>query len=166
MEYERIKKRMFFEGVEIASFSAIYPVTDRQRINAFYEEVAGRALEWFETKLFESEKEKYAADTDPQKRFSHIAMRYSLRFDAVYLEGDILAVKNFAVLKKGEREEICRFCDCQIWRLSEELMIRPCEAIRLFVGKPFRKRKIGSCVICPQSDGVYRLVGSEWTKIE
>lgn len=134
VEYKEIKKREFFEGVEVASFSARYPeISEKDIINSFLSELVSNSLKFFASEICERAKEEYTNDGSEKKRFYFKRYSYVLNIVAREGENDELCVMLEASLCRGRKEEITSF--------SDELIFDPEKQI---LKAPPRKKKIGA----------------------
>ncbi len=125
VEYEEIKKRFFYEGVELASFVGRYPPpVEYPYISEFYGELTKSSFEWFCSELCETLKAEYDKDTDTKKRFRREVCRYQAIF---YLtkEENCLTVKCDVSLKMGKGKILARFSEKHKWDEEGKIMIRP-----------------------------------------
>ena len=111
IEYKEEKKRIFFEGVEVASFLARYPVTkDFDKINAFIFELVTNSLTFFIDTLCERAREEYTNDASETKRFYFKPYRYIL--DIRGEEGDNeLKIALEATLFREKKDKLSDFSD-------------------------------------------------------
>ncbi|MBR2388582.1 MAG: hypothetical protein IKB02_07445 [Clostridia bacterium] len=125
MEHEEIRKRFFYEGVELASFVGRYPSkAEYPNVSDFYGELTKSSFEWFSGELCETLRAKYEADGDSKKRFRQEVCHYEANF---YLtkEETHLAVKCDVSLKVGKKRVLARFSETHLWDSEGKLMIRP-----------------------------------------
>ncbi len=125
VEYEEIKKRFFYEGVELASFVGRYPSgSEYPYISQFYGELTKSSFEWFCGELCETLAAEYEADTDTKKRFKREVCHYEANF---YLskEEKFLTVECDVSLKLGKKNILARFSEQQRWDEEGKIMIRP-----------------------------------------
>ena len=125
MEFEEIRKRFFYEGVELASFVGRYPsAAQYERIGDFYGELVKGSYDWFCTELCETLRGEYEADKDRKKRFSMDVCRYEANF---YLEReeDYLTVRCDVSLRMGKKKLLAKFSEEHRWDNEGKLMIRP-----------------------------------------
>ena len=143
LEYKEEKKRIFFEGVEVASFYSRYPeVAGLDRINSFFSELSGNALEYFLTTLCERAREEYRNDMCEKKRFYFRRYSYVLSICAEKEREGELEVSLTASLCRGKKEEIARFCDSFCIDTSLQLIKAPHKQKKSRLKK--NKQKIGA----------------------
>ncbi len=112
IEYKDEKKRIFFDGVEVASFSARYPsVEGLDAINSFLLTLVSNSLSFFLGALCERAREEYDNDTSDKKRFYFKAYRYTLNIEAEEREENELSVSLDASLCRGKKQELSHFFD-------------------------------------------------------
>ena len=124
-EYKEIRKRFFYEGVELCSFAARIPWSEElAEISGFYRELAENAYTWFCENFCERCRIEYESDTDPDKRFGRKVYRYSLDFSAIEQEGGRLAVRCDVTLKKGKNETVSTHMESHLWDRETQLIVR------------------------------------------
>ena len=123
--YEEIKKRFFYEGVELASFVGIYPSVDEYpHISDFYGELVKRSYEWFCEELCETLKTEYEGNSDSKKRFKCEVCYYQVEFKLTEDEKGIYVSCDVS-FKMGRKKTLARFNEVQYWNEKGERMIRP-----------------------------------------
>ncbi len=133
LEYKEKKKRLFYEGRELASFRASYPVFDEyNKISAFYEEMTEHALEWFCGTFYDGVLEDYKKISNIQERFSYKPFIYRADFFVGQNDGKLLSVKCDVRLFKKSGDELSHFCDAQCFELQSELMLPPSRALKKY----------------------------------
>ena len=122
--YEEIRKRYFYEGVELASFVGRYPLLEGcQHISKFYEELTKSSFAWFCGELCETLKAEYETYKNTKKRFYNEVCRYEVDFSAAE-EKDVISVSCNVTLKKGKKRVLARFSEVQRWDPECQMMIR------------------------------------------
>ena len=112
IEYKEERKRIFHEGVEVASFLACYPMAlGLDKINAFLSMLVSNSLVFFLDSLCKKAKDEYDNDTSDKKRFYFKAYRYSLNIDAEEIGKNELCITLDVFFSRGKREEIERYHD-------------------------------------------------------
>lgn len=131
VEYEEIKKRFFYEGVELASFVGRYPAPSKYpSLSQFYGELTKSSFEWFCTELCETLKAEYEQERElkkilPQgKRFNRDVCHYEAIFNLTS-EEKYLTVRCDVSMRKGKKKILARFSEVQNWDEEGKLMIRP-----------------------------------------
>ena len=122
----KIKKRFFYEGVELALFLAESEgLCEYGEIAEFYREIMQNAYKWFcETKYHEIV-EEYDSCEDERKKFGRV-VRYGY-FMKVRLSDEnekTLTVGCEVFMKNSAGEKIFEFCDEQKWDKALMIMIR------------------------------------------
>lgn len=124
VEYEEIRKRYFYEGVELASFVGRYPAKEKYPdIGKFYEELTKSSYEWFCSELCEALRKKYDANDDEKKRFRCEVCRYEASF-LLTEEESFLSVSCNVTLSRGKKRVLARFFEEQRWNKEGTAMIK------------------------------------------
>lgn len=125
IEYKDEKKRIFFEGVEVASFFAEYPVAEGlDRINSFVSELIESSLSWFGDILCERAREEYKSDESDKKRFYFKPYRYTLKIGAEEGQSELCLTLD-ATLCRGKREELAHFYDTLAFDTEKQIIKAP-----------------------------------------
>ena len=125
MEFEEIRKRFFYEGVELASFVGRYPPhVEYPRVSEFYGELVKDSFEWFSAELCETLRLRYVANADVKKRFRVEVCHYEATF-CLTKEESCLRVKCDVSLKMGKKRVLASFFEEHLWDTEGRLMIKP-----------------------------------------
>ena len=125
LEYKEEKKRIFFEGVEVASFSARYPeISGKEKINSFLLLLVSNSLKFFLDTLCEWSREEYKNDTSDKKRFYFKPYCYTLNIGAEEKE-DELCITLDASLWRGKKEEIAHYHDKFAFDTEKQIIKAP-----------------------------------------
>lgn len=122
----KIKKRFFYEGVELALFLAESEgLCEYGEIAEFYGEIMQNAYKWFCESKYPEIVEEYKSCDDPQKKFGRV-VRYGY-FMKVRLSDEnekTLTVGCEVFMKNSAGEKIVEFHDEQKWDKALMIMIR------------------------------------------
>jgi hypothetical protein len=123
-EYIEKRKRLFFEGVELASFLARYPsFPELDKINEFFERIADNSFEWFCRDFYLRVTQKYESDTDADKRFKTPIYKYKLCSTAEDNEDGYLTISLEVTLMRGKKELIASYNYEFCFDKSSELLV-------------------------------------------
>ena len=126
IEYKEIRKREFFDGVEMASFSARYPeISEKEIISSFLLELVKNTLEFFLVKICENAKEEYANDENNKKRFYFKKYSYILNIMAKENGNNELHVMLEVSLCRGKKEKVTSFSDELIFDYEKQILKAP-----------------------------------------
>ena len=130
-EYIEKKKKLFFEGVELADFYAKYPsFCELETINSFFERLAEGSYAWFCEKFYEKLTKEYTENPDLDKRFKTVAYKYKIIIDMTENNGDILLIKCKVTLTRGRREEVARYEGELYFNKESQLLIPARRALK------------------------------------
>ena len=122
----KIKKRFFYEGVELALFFAESEgLCEYGEIAEFYGEIMQNAYKWFCESKYPEIVEEYKSCDDPQKKFGGV-VKYGY-FMKVRLSDEnekTLTVGCEVFMKNSAGEKIVEFHDEQKWDKALMIMIR------------------------------------------
>ena len=122
----KIKKRFFYEGVELALFLAESEgLCEYGEIAEFYGEIMQNAYKWFCESKYPEIIEEYDSCEDERKKFGGV-VKYTY-FMRVFVSGECekdIAVSCEVCMKKGKEEKIFEFCDTQTWDNELGIMVR------------------------------------------
>ena len=126
IEYKEEKKREFFEGVELASFSASYPETEgKEKINSFFSGIVSNSRSWFLEMLFEHAKREYENDTDEKKRFHFKPYRYSLSIKEIQSTAGEISFELCVRLLRGKKDQLASFSDALVFDTEKQIIKAP-----------------------------------------
>ncbi len=168
-EYKELRKRIFYKGVELASFYAEYPFFfDLQFATDLYEGYAQRCFDWFCEKYYPKILEEYIADTDPRKRFDTLARRYEIKFGVGYFDGELLSIKCEMKLRRGRKEVTAEYRGSQNFDPSQRILISPKSALKR-VCRRVPRSKLSSLkekpIYIDKSKRIFYFDGTEWKNI-
>ena len=116
MSETKIKKRFFYEGVELARFCALCEQIDGcEEINEFYGMLAQNAYTWFCEERYPQIIEEYTTDVDPHKKFGRRMYEYVMLSGICEEDDRSVCVRCEVTFKAGKEETLLTFCDMQRW---------------------------------------------------
>lgn len=169
VEYKKLRKRIFHEGVELASFFAEYPsFDDHLLIGDFYEDTVKRCFSWFCEKYYPRVLEEYIADENPKKRFEVLAYRYEIKYNVGCFNEDLISVKCEMRLCRGRKEVVAKYNSADNFDTSQNILISPKSALKRACHPskrllPFVK---GKSIYIDELKRAFYFDGSEWINID
>jgi len=125
MEYIEKKKRIFYEGVELAAFYASYPsFPSLDNINSLCERLVENSFSWFCGKFYERVFDEYIKNDDPQKRFNTGKYAYDVRFSVEQEGEERIEIKLSAILKRAKNEELARYENKLCFDVESQLIVK------------------------------------------
>ena len=122
----KIKKRFFYEGVELAVFLGESEGLCRYgEIAEFYGKLIENAFFWFESKKYPEIVEEYRSCDDFHKKYGGV-VKYGY-FMRAFVSGESeneVAVSCEVCMKNSRGEKLFEFCDEQTWDKGLCIMVR------------------------------------------